>query len=206
MKDFESLLPHILQFAPGCAAPTAYFGIRQAAIDFCERTRLWRYADDFDITGTEDECITTPYGSVVHEIELVQWNGIDLEPKPLSWLDTHRHGWRTDTSSGQPAFVTQTAPDTLRIVPGQAGHLTLNLWLKPSDDATELPDFMIDSHRKTLAAGALAYILAMPNQPFSSDARANAFGAVFNDKLESLMRASGRGQQRGRIRSRGQFM
>lgn len=206
MKDFEDILPHILQYAPGCAAPTAEYGIRQAAIDFCERTRLWRYEDDFDIAGDEAECISTPYGSVLHEIELVQFDGQDLCPTTTAWLDANCRGWRAGELTGQPSYLVQTAPNTLRVVPWQAGHVNLFLWLKPSDDATELPDFMVDSYRKVLAHGALAYILAMPNQPFTNPSMANNFGALFQGKLDTLMRASSRGQQRGRTRVRGQFM
>lgn len=206
MKDFTDILPHIAQYAPGVADPTAFYGIRQAAIDFCERTRLWRYADDFDITGTEDECITTPYGSVLYEVELAQFNDQNLCPKTTAWLDENCLGWRKGTLTGQPQYITQTSPNTLRVVPAQAGHLALQLWLKPSDDAVELPDFMVDSHRKVLAHGALAYILAMPNQPFTNPQMANNFGALFQGKLDTLMRASSRGQQRGRTRTRAHFM
>lgn len=206
MKDFDDILPHILQYAPGCSAPTAYYGIRQAAIDFCERTRLWRYEDDYDIPGDDTECIATPYGSVLHEMELVQFNGANLCPTTTAWLDENCRGWRAGALTGQPAYVVQTAPNTLRVVPQQAGHLHLFLWLKPSDDATELPDFMVDSYRKVLAHGALAYILAMPGQPFSNPGMANNFGALFQGKLDTLMRASSRGQQRGRTRTRAQFM
>lgn len=206
MKDIDEILPHVLQYAPGCSALTAYFGIRQAAIDFCERTRLWRYEDDFDIDGEDAECITTPYGSVLYEIELVQFDGEDLCPQTTAWMDSNCQGWRAGELEGLPNYVVQTEPNTLRVVPWQAGHINLFLWLKPSDDATELPDFIIDQHRKTISHGALAYILAMPGQPFSNDAKAAEFGALFTSKLDSLKRASSRGQQRGRTRTRAHFM
>lgn len=206
MKDFADILPHIYQYAPGCAAPTAHFGIRQAAIDFCERTRLWRWEDDFDIPGDEPECITTPFGSVLHEIELVQFDGQDLCPKTVAWMDSNCHGWRAGTLTGQPQYVVQTEPNTLRVVPQQAGHVNLFLWLKPSDEADELPDFIVDQYRKTIAHGALAHILLMPGQPFTNVEMAATFGGLFNGKVNSLMRASSRGQQRGRTRTTAHFM
>lgn len=206
MKDIADILPHIDQYAPGCPAPTAYFGIRQAAIDFCERTRLWRYEDDFDIPGDESESITTPYGSVLHEIELVQFDDEDLEPQTTDWLDKNCRGWRANELTGQPSYVVQTEPNTLRVVPWVAGHINLFLWLKPSQDATELPDFIIDQYRETIAHGALARILMMPGQPFSNPNLAGTFGALFTSKLDTLMRASARGQQRGRTRTRAHFM
>lgn len=206
MKDIAEFLPHIYQYAPGCSAPTAYFGIRQAAIDFCERTRLWRYEDDFDIPGNDVEGITTPYGSVLHEIELIQFGGENLTPKTTAWLDEHCRGWRANEMAGQPCYVVQTEPNTLRVVPWQAGHINLFLWLKPAQDATDLPDFIVDQYRETIAHGALARILAMPGQPFTNEALAASFGALFGGKLDALMRASSRGQQRGRTRTRAHFM
>lgn len=206
MKDIADILPHIDQYAPGCPAPTAYFGIRQAAIDFCVRTRLWRYEDDFDIPGDESEGITTPYGSVLHEIELVQFDGADLCPKTTAWMDANCRGWRAGELEGQPSYVVQTEPNTLRVVPWQAGHINLFLWLKPSEDATDLPDFIVDQHRRTIAHGALAHILLMPGQPFTNPDLAVTFANMFTSSLDSLMRASSRGQQRGRTRTRAHFM
>lgn len=206
MKDLAEFLPHIDQYAPGCPAPTAYFGIRQAAIDFCERTRLWRYEDDFDIPGDQVEGITTPYGSVLHEMELVQFDGEDLMPTTTAWLDANCRGWRANELTGLPSYIVQTEPNTLRVVPWTAGHINLFLWLKPAQDATELPDFIVDQHREIIAHGALARILAMPGQPFSNPGMAGSFATTFSAKIDALMRANSRGQQRGRTRTKAYFM
>lgn len=206
MKDIAEILPHIDQYAPGCPAPTAYFGIRQAAIDFCERTRLWRYEDDFDIPGDDAEGVTTPYGSELYLTELVQFDGVELTPVTADWLDRNCRGWRAGEVTGLPQYVVQTEPDTLRVVPWQAGHLYLFLWLKPSQDAEQLPDFIIDQYRETIAHGALARILAMPGQPFSNPDLAGYFAGLFARKLDGLTWAGSRGQQRGRTRTTAQFM
>lgn len=205
MKSFDEFLPDINVYAPGCAVPTAYLAIRQAATEFCERTRLWRYADDFDITEDDAEGINTPYGSVLHEIELVQHDGRELGPRTVSWLDAFEKGWRAGALDGQPSYVTQTEPNTLRIVPFQAGHIDLFVWLKPSGDAEEVPDFLVDQYRETIAHGALGRLLAIPGKPYSNPQLATAFIQSWVSRLDALSAAGTAGQQRGRTRTRASF-
>lgn len=202
MKDIEIFLPNIMPFAPGCAIPAAYQWIRQAAIEFCERTRLWRYADEFDVTDDAAEALIAPYGAVVHEIEACSFDGQPLEPKTTAWLDSRENGWRDGLLTGIPHYVTQIEPDTLRLVPAMAGKVSLALRLKPTFDADELPDFLADHYRQTIADGALGRILLLPDQSFTNVDMGSAFGAAFQSKLDSLSSKGSTGQQRAPLRTR----
>lgn len=205
MKPLDEFLQHINIYAPGCAAPTAYFGIRQAAIRFCERTRLWRFEDYFEVQGTESESMFAPSGSVVNDIEAAWFDGQKLEPKTVDWLDVNYDGWRDGSMTGQPKYITQTEPNTLRVVPAAPGTVKLSLILKPAQDCDELPDFMADQFREVIANGALSYILIIPNQSFTNPDMANGFGATFQGDLARLATAGSTGQQRARVRTRGSF-
>lgn len=159
------------------------FAIRQAAIEFCERTRFWRYEDEFAITSTDIDGLTAPSGSVIYDIDAVWFNGRKLTPKTTGQLvlePTWRSGATAQTST--PKYVTQTEPNTIQIVPFQTGQLKFALFLKPSQDATEVPDFLVDQHRETIAHGALARILLIPNQSFTNPDMAAAFGMAFPAK------------------------
>lgn len=205
MKPLDDFLQHINLYAPGCALPAAYFGIRQAAIEFCERTKLWRYEDEFTTSGDEPEGLPAPSGSVVHQIEGAWFDGRELTPKTVEWLDKNIDGWRDGSATGQPHYITQIEPGTLRIVPSQAGTVNVALILKPSQDAEEVPDFLVDEHRATIAYGALSHILVIPNQSFTNMEMANGYGATFQGKLASLSTRGTTGQQRARVRTRGRF-
>lgn len=205
MKPLDDFLQHINLYAPGCAVPTAYFGIRQAAIEFCERTKLWRYDDEFAVTVDDAEALIAPYGAVVESIEGAWHDGTPLTPKTVAWLDDHCSGWREGTLNGQPGYITQTEPNTLRLVPFVPGTLRLSLFLKPSQDTEDLPDFLADQHRMTIAYGALSHILAIPNQSFTNINLGMAFGQAFQGKLDALSTAGSTGQQRARVRTRGTF-
>lgn len=202
MKDLDDFLPGILPYAPGCASPTAYFGIRQAAIEFCERTRLWRSEDSFDVTPENCDAIMAPYGAVIHEIEHASFNGQPLKPKSTQWLDDHENGWRLPSYTGNPGYITQLAPGTVMIVPRGEGTLTLHLWLKPSQDCTELPDFLLDEYREVIAMGALGRILLIPNQSFTNVEMGAAFAGMFAAKLDARSTKGTKGQQRAPIRTK----
>jgi len=205
MKSLDEFLQHINLYAPGCAAPTAYFGIRQAAIEFCERTRMWRFEDYFEVQGTESEAMFAPAASVIHDIEAAWFDDQKLTPKTVDWLDKNCNGWRDGSLTGQPQYITQTEPNTLRIVPAAAGTVKVSLILKPAQDADEVPDFLVDQYRMVIGNGALSYILVIPNQSFTNMDMANGFGATFQGKLTSLSTKGSTGQQRARARTRGSF-
>lgn len=203
MKDLSEFLPQILPFAPGCPVPTAYSHIRGAAITFSERTRLWRYLDEFNVTPTSCNVTCAPEGSVVFEIESARIDGMPLEPTSLSQLDYIWPNWRDAEGIGQ--YIVQEEPDSVIVVPAATGSVSLSLFLKPSEDAEQLPDFMVDKYRRTIAAGALSMILALPKQSFTDPSLAMFHGNKFEADLNRLSTQNIRGQQRAPARTRAQF-
>jgi hypothetical protein len=202
MKSLDDFSANIKLYAPGCADPTMYFALRQAAIEFCERTRLWRYEDEFQASASDCEAIFAPASSEIHEIEAVFFNGQKLDPATTSWLDDHMRGWRSGELSGLPKYVTQIEPNTIRLVPQEAGAVKVDLWLKPSHDADEVPDWMVDQHRETIAYGALGRVLLIPNQSFTNPELGAAFGSAFQAKLDKLSSKGLTGQQRAPARTK----
>lgn len=207
MKSLSEFLTSINAYAPGCAVPTAYFGIRQAAIEFCERTKLWRHEDELTVTAADPETIVTPTGAVLIDIETATFNGGEpLVPQTARWLDARYPTWRTGgVVDGEPAYLTQLDQNTVRIVPGQAGTLNISMWLKPSQDCTTVPDFLPDQYRETIAWGALGRILMTPNQPYTNPQLAANFLAGFDSKITGLSGKGITGQQRARVRTTASF-
>lgn len=205
MRDIELIYPLVMPFAPGCADPTANAWIRQSAIDFCERTRLWRFDDAMEVTANEAEALMAPSGAVVHEIEEVFFNDQLLERVTPAWLDKNYPAWRAGSVLGQSRYVTQTEPNTIRLIPSEAGEVRIYLWLKPAQDAVDLPDFIVDKYRETIAHGALARILMIPNQSFTNPQMAAYWQQRFEAKLDSLSTRGSTGEQRASIRVKSSF-
>lgn len=207
MSSLDTFLSYVRPWAPGVSDQAAFKAIRHAAIEFCDRTRLWKYEDDYDVTLAEcDSGIFTPSGSVVRDIEIVLFNGKELIPSATRDLDRTEKGWRTgDLGSGLPRFYTQIDQSTLRIVPAMAGHLYICLRLKPSQDATDLPDFLANEYRECIGWGALGRILTVPGQSYSSPDLGTYYAQKFADKLDTLSTKGITGQQNARKRSRASF-
>lgn len=205
MKLLDDFLPSIRPYAPGVADPTAYFAIRQAAIEFCERTRLWRFEDEFQVNSEDADGLMAPPDAVVHEIESAWFDDHKLTPQTTRWLDRNCVGWQTGLANGFPQYVTQKSQNEVSIAPRGTGTVRLVMFLKPSQDADEVPDFLVDQHRETIAQGALARILMIPNQSFTSPDAAMAYSMAFGQALDRLSAKGFTGQQRAPVRVRPSF-
>lgn len=204
MKPIDDFLPLILPRAPGCPEPIAFDAIRQAAIEFCERTRIWRDTDQFMADEFGD--IFAPAQSVVYQIEDARFDGRRLTPIGVQDLNGMYPDcdWTTKTGE-QPQYVTQLHPDTIKVVPSMSGMVTLTLLLKPTNNAQELPDFIFDQYARTIADGALAEILMIPGQPYTNPQGGAMYSQRFQQRLDSLQVQGLKGQQCAPIHTKASF-
>lgn len=210
--SIDLFLPKVLQVAANCPEPTAFDAIRAAAMEFCERTRRWHAtltcaADTnpvqivaYDATPDANE-LTLPQDAQVYEVRYVSFDGREMTKKTPADLDEDYNDWRTSTDAGTPRYVTQLALNELQFFPSfDTGDVSAVIVLKPTEDATTLPDFMAAEHREVIAWGALSRLLAMPKQPFSDPNLAVYYGDLFNTKLGSLAIKQAKGQQGAPLR------
>lgn len=205
MKSIDAFLPYVMPYARGCPAPTAFHAIREATRTFCLRTKLWRGGDSFTIMPGQCASIAVPYGAELCEMERVDFDGKQLEPQSVQWLDEHYPDWLTGLTGSAPSFVTQLAPDTLAVVPAAEGRVTTRLVLMPSIDAMEVPDFLVDKYGRAIGAGALADILLLPGQPFSNPQLAQVHVLNFEREIDRFSGMNIRGQQLAPMRTKAQF-
>lgn len=209
MSTLDSFLPEVRPWAPGVPDATAYKALRSAAIEFCERTKLWKYESTTAVLSTDPatSTIVTPTDSVVFDIEVALFEEVELDPKATRDLDAILQGWRTgELGTGQPQYITQIEQNTLTLVPAPSadGDLYLCLRLKPSQTATTLPSFMSD-YAECLGWGALGRILTVPGQSYSNPELATYYTARFTDKLDKLSLKGTKGQQNARKRTKSSF-
>lgn len=206
MRDLDVFLPKILPSAMGVSEPTALDAVRDTIAEFCKRTRLWRFDEEFDVSTADSQAIAAPYGALLLDIERVNFNGCKLDPTSTQWLDSHVCDWRTADPSGNPKWYTQTTPGTITLVPAAAGTVRVWATLQLSQDAEQAPDFIADEHRETIAHGALGRILMLPGKPYSNPSLAQARQALFERDIDGLKSKVIRGQQRASVGSRAQFL
>lgn len=199
----DDFMGGIRPYAPTVAEPTAHNAIRQAAIQFCERTRMWREEDEYQNVAGADVAVTVPEGSQLIDFDIVSFNDFEpLDPATTQWLDRNYRGWRTNASPGTPRYVTQLTTNTLRLVPGMDGIVKVSMWLKPDQACMEMPSFLSSQYRETIAHGALARLLAIPGQPYSDPTAADYYLRLFMGRLDALGTKGSAGQQRARSRSK----
>lgn len=206
MVDIDVFLPQIMPIVPGCAEPTAINAVRQAAMRFCEATRAWRSEDEFEVTPDTCSFVCVPDQAELFEIEAVTFNGMPLDPAATSYLDRIDPTWRQNKEfNGSPKFYTQLAMDTIRIVPRAAGLVVVHAFLKPSEDADQVPEFLANKFRRIIASGALSDLLLLPGQPFFQPDLASVHSTRFQSALDRNFNLNVRGQQRAPTRTRAQF-
>lgn len=201
MIELDVFLPKIMPYVPGCPEPTALAAIIKAAQEFCERTRLWRDEDSFTLTPTSCNVVCAPDGADLYEIEHASIDGSPLTPISLNELNHSTPRWR-ELDTGQGHWITQIEHGSLVVVPRCRGNLRLSTFLRPSDDADHLPDFLSKLYSKCIADGALAEILMLPGQPFTAPDRAQFYSMRFEAKLSELTNRTIKGQQRAPTRVR----
>lgn len=201
MREIADMMRLVAPYAVGVPEPVAVQYLRDAAIEFCQETRIWRHSADFNVIGGQNETLCTPDQAQIFEIENAWFNKCLLEPRPFGSIEN----W--DRDDGQPRYITQSSPGSVRLVPGalEAGVLSLHLFLKPANDAEDFPDFLTE-YERIIADGALARILMLPNQPFTNPAMAGAFGQSFVQGKDRNFNQNIKGKQRAPMRSRGRYL
>lgn len=196
-RDLSDFLSDVMPYVTTCPEPTAIYHLRNAAIDFCQRTRIWRHEEEFGLTESQDEVFCVPGDAAIHEIEHAWFNGSRLQALPYGNVNPQ-------TSDALPHYITQASPDTVKVYPFHEGSLRLQLFLKPSQDAETVPGFLYDHHKLTIAYGALAEILMLP-LPVANPGLAADFRQRFESAVNARFRANIRGQQRAPARSRSNY-
>jgi hypothetical protein len=206
MADIDDFQPLVLPFAGNAPEPLVMRAIRDAATQFCERTKLWRGTATIVTTGENPEAITVPTDAILYTISSCALDGRPLDPITLSELATERPYWRTDDiGCGGARWYVAPERGTIQAVPRSSGTLFVEFVVKPTATAAALPDFLLDEYGPVIADGAAGALLIMPNMAFANPQLGAGLIARFQSKLDSLANAGTRGQQGGRTRTRGRY-
>lgn len=217
IQPLTDFLPYVRPFIAGCPDPVIEFNLRLAAIEFCERTRCWRYITSATLTE-ETRFLSAPAYSTVHEVEQATWEGRILTP--IAFTEAEHSAMTGITKESNPAYITQTEPGRLTILPFAEGTVRISAFLKPQhgsqygldpmnplhDPLNVVPQFMLTQHAEAIAYGALTRLYAIPGEPWSDPNMAGAYRSMFEQRIGQHMGANIRGQQRTPIRTKPQWM
>lgn len=216
-QDIRDFLRYIIPHASACPDPVAEFLLRQAAIEFCERTKCWRQEATIAVDEQEEVPAAHTWAQI-HQIERATFDGRDLTPVP--YIDAHLPGLYGAQAENVPRYITQVNPGSVVIAPYKAGTLRLSMILKPQegvslggtlgdplkDAKNVVPPFLFDHHASAIADGALARILMLPEQPFTDPGKAALCQARFDAAIGEAASRFQRGQQNAPLRTRARWM
>lgn len=207
---FDPYLTRVLTSAIACPEPLAIRHIRDTAIDFCERTRVWRLKQSYALTITSDPVLlVAPSQSQIQEIRSAV---IDIGTRPLERitsqdLDALYPLWRTETpTEGGARYITQIGLDSVSVYPRSLGNLLLEAILVPLRTATTLPDILFENYVDTITSGALAKVLITPARDFTNPQLGATHYQLYENAVDSLVGKVARGQQRAPLRTKPQFV
>lgn len=189
----DQFFPWVLPSVPGCSDLLAQQAIRQACIEFCNRTDLVQRVTTADATAAvQDYTITPPTDMILSRILSVGWQGtlLSMVSPDVVNNDLALRGVAIGTATpltGDPRWAFQKTPADsdagFSIYPIPDTTVTLGLTVKasyaPTNAAATVDDALWNDYVEQIAAGAMARLMMMPGQTFSSKS-----GALYKIEFE----------------------
>ena len=176
--SFDSFLPEVIQFMPDVPEHIAKNAIRNAAIEFCEKSRYWQI--DVDpisvVNGQRNYVVPTPADTKMVGAVSAYYNTNLLIPKgPDELARIYRMGdWQQ--VEGSPQYMTQLIKPEVVLVPtpyeDKADALHLRVAIAPTREAEEITQDVYENFLLVIANGAKAILYNTPGQPYFDKASA----------------------------------
>jgi len=179
-KALTLFLPYVLPAVTGCSEPLALQALNNACVEFCKQTDIvQRISSQNIVAATQDYTVTVPTDMVLARVLGAAWQGTPLESAPTSEVTdpTALTGATIGDAtlvSGTPVAWFQKTPYSTTIslapVPDEAltNGLTIKASFTPTRAALSVEDVLFDEYVSDIASGALAELMAMPGQSFTS--------------------------------------
>jgi len=186
----------IQPYLPGCPEIVIDQHLQEAAQKFCERSEVWRYdlETDFTIAGLRDYQVEAPTGAKIENIGSMYLGGsllkrvYDLDFKMLPVMPNAR-----------PVCYAIYMDRELRFYPTPDAkyEFTGNAVIKPALTALGVEDFIFDTHSRTIAAGAIASLAAIPGKEWTNQELAVMYSMGFKKHMDD---AKGRDTRKANMR------
>lgn len=204
---YSQFNPYVLQYVPGASDFMAEDAIKQACIEFCEKTYIWQYTiPPIDVVaGTNNYVMPTPAGTkAVGPIQVYYDTNLLIPKSPDELADIYRMGdWQQ--VSGGPQYVTRVIKPEIILVPNPSTSnpdwLHIKTALAPTRDSDEIDSEIFEQWAEAIAWGARARLLAQPRQDYSDKAGAIEALRMFRSEITRARIQMNKGQTRGSTRT-----
>ncbi len=178
MKSLDLFLPRVTPYVLDATEPMARQALVDAAIEFCLRTNAVYTITTANATANLGEYdIEEPTGMETVRVQDVYYGRTKLRPVDTAAVDEPLSlRGAVDGESpvvGTPvAFYALAGTNTFTVYPlpetTTAGMFTVKASFAPTRTATQLDDLLYDRYLDAIASGAIANLVAVPGQRFTS--------------------------------------
>lgn len=201
--SYEKFLPEVMQYVRDVPEVVALQAIRNACIEFCEKTMILEQSLDPQplIAGVHTYDLD-PDNSGYRVINIVEaWNGDQfLIPKSIESLTTIYRVTNWETLQGNPYYYYRPRPSEMRLVPTPAvsnqSFLRVKAAVTPTRTSTTIDSDIFERYLEYIAWGARARLYDTPNQPYYDATSSMTYAKKFNDKIAEVRALVNRGNVR----------
>jgi hypothetical protein len=188
----EQFLPEVVQYVPDVPEFVARDAIRNACIEFCEKTRIIQ-ADLSPIPLVNNKAqYTVPVPPEMKFVDIVEAYVNDTLLIPRSSEELARIYRYTDwrSATGQPYYITRNIYPQVQLVPymdnvnGQ--QLKLRVALAPTRDAAEVDQGLYEEFLEYIAFGARGRLYGTPRQAYYDKQAAADYTRMFRHGINEV--------------------
>lgn len=185
---FSTVTARVLPYVTGCPIPVVEIAIREAAIDFCERTHAWR--EDLTainvVDGTSSYALAPAMpvatGEVVTPL-VVKYDSAVLTPLDSITVRVMYPDHPDAVNKSPSQYYQFTEQQTINLVPvpdaSITGGLEIFAAIRPLRSATGMDLAVLTKWGWVVEAGALHRLCVMPGKNWSNPKLAEFFGRRF---------------------------
>jgi len=174
-RTFLSLESKLAPSVPGCPRPTIEQYVRDAAIEVCEKTLVWRYEQPLIrlTPGVYEYEYETPENSDIVGVIHATVNGEKITPLTQEQVHAQYPDWpSTETAKrSDPRNLSQLDPDHFVVVPVPDATKTYDVKmfvaLKPSITSRGMDQTPFDECEQLIIHGALQHLLVLPGKSWA---------------------------------------
>jgi len=188
--SYDQFLTEIRQYAHAAPPIMIRTHIRNAIINFCERTFILKqdpssfYLDEDEHTYTLKFSGDRYIAIAVKDIQLGEGvEGQSIAETTQHFLDNTVRGWRTHEAKTPNAYMLTDDTNKIRFYPTPNAdsdeEIFVTCAVRPARAETEVDSFIYEKWEETIQAGALANLLSIPESSWYNKALAAQMAAEY---------------------------
>ncbi|GIW55404.1 MAG: hypothetical protein KatS3mg082_1808 [Nitrospiraceae bacterium] len=207
MASYSDFFDYVRPSVPQAPIPLLTHHVREAVIDFCRATKLYRSEASIDsVAGTAQYTFGLPPNTDLVDVLSAAYENRPLDPASPNELDGFIPKWRTEQGMVEFYFLPTPATPTIRLVriPDESvtGAIHVTAAVAPTRASTDCPDWLLARYSNTVADGALGALLKIREEPWYDPERALYHERLFMIALGAGNAQAGRGNTRAPLRTR----